>query len=88
MQFAVTADCYFPVQNMPCFTVRTKIQTKRLNPVKADRARLSPGIPSLRRHSAGLYRHQTPTELRQRPALIGDNRGSTGKVLKCLIPPG
>ncbi|KAH3855727.1 hypothetical protein DPMN_098299 [Dreissena polymorpha] len=61
MQFAVTADCHFPVQNMPCFTVRMNIQTKRLT---------------------------TPAELRQRPGLTGDNRGSTGKVFKCLIPPG
>ncbi|KAH3770753.1 hypothetical protein DPMN_172046 [Dreissena polymorpha] len=44
-------------------------------------------IPPLRRHLTGLYRHQTPEELRQRPGLTGDNRGSTGKVLKCLIPP-
>ncbi|KAH3854567.1 hypothetical protein DPMN_097110 [Dreissena polymorpha] len=35
MQFAVTADCYFPVQKMPCFTVRINIQTKKLNSVKA-----------------------------------------------------
>ncbi|KAH3810212.1 hypothetical protein DPMN_138601 [Dreissena polymorpha] len=34
--------------------------TKRLNPVKACRVPQSPGIPSLRRHSPGLYRHQTP----------------------------
>ncbi|KAH3774741.1 hypothetical protein DPMN_176132 [Dreissena polymorpha] len=37
MQFAVTADCHFPVQKMPCFTVRMNIQMKRLNPVKAGR---------------------------------------------------
>ncbi|KAH3801475.1 hypothetical protein DPMN_155126 [Dreissena polymorpha] len=58
---------------MPCFTVRMNIQTKRLNP--------SPGKPSIRRHSPGLYRHQTPAELRQRPGLTGDNRGSNGKEL-------
>ncbi|KAH3733895.1 hypothetical protein DPMN_040334 [Dreissena polymorpha] len=60
MQFAVTADCHFPLQKMPCFTVRMNIQTKRLNPVKAGRvpaeSRQSPGIPSLHRHSPGLYR--------------------------------
>ncbi|KAH3854363.1 hypothetical protein DPMN_096904 [Dreissena polymorpha] len=38
MQFAVTADCHFPMQKIPCFTVRINIQTKRLNPVKAGRA--------------------------------------------------
>ncbi|KAH3797617.1 hypothetical protein DPMN_151201 [Dreissena polymorpha] len=43
--------------------------------------RQSPGKPSLRRHSPGLYRHQTPAELRQRPGLTKDNRGSTGKEL-------
>ncbi|KAH3776166.1 hypothetical protein DPMN_177582 [Dreissena polymorpha] len=37
MQFAVNADCHFPVQNVSCFTVRMNIQTKRLNPVKAGR---------------------------------------------------
>ncbi|KAH3804905.1 hypothetical protein DPMN_133197 [Dreissena polymorpha] len=42
MQFAVTADCYFPVQKMPCFTVRINIQTKKLNPVKADRVPAEP----------------------------------------------
>jgi len=55
---------------------------------KPAESRQSPGKPSLRRHSPGLYRHQTPAELRQRPGLTGDNRGSTGKVFKCLIPPG
>ncbi|KAH3690202.1 hypothetical protein DPMN_194002 [Dreissena polymorpha] len=69
MQFAVTADCHCPVQKMPCFTVRMNIKTKRLIPVKAGRA-------PVYRHSPGLYRHQTPTELRQRPGLTGDNRGS------------
>ncbi|KAH3800375.1 hypothetical protein DPMN_154008 [Dreissena polymorpha] len=63
---------------MPCFTVRMNIQTKRLNP--------SPGIPSLRRHSPGLYRHQTPAELRQRPGLTGDNRDSTGKSRLFPVP--
>ncbi|KAH3875547.1 hypothetical protein DPMN_038815 [Dreissena polymorpha] len=61
---------------MPCFTVRMNIQTKRLNP--------SPGKPSLRRHSPGLYRHQTPAELRQRPGLTGDNR-FIPEVLNILI---
>ncbi|KAH3814295.1 hypothetical protein DPMN_142790 [Dreissena polymorpha] len=42
MQFAVTADRYFPVQKMPCFTVRINIQTKKLNPVKADRVPAEP----------------------------------------------
>ncbi|KAH3719986.1 hypothetical protein DPMN_062873 [Dreissena polymorpha] len=42
MQFAVTADCHFPVQKMPCFTVRMNIQTKRLNPVKACRVPAEP----------------------------------------------
>ncbi|KAH3846183.1 hypothetical protein DPMN_088481 [Dreissena polymorpha] len=28
MQFAVTADCHFPVQNMLCFIVRMSIHTK------------------------------------------------------------
>ncbi|KAH3833060.1 hypothetical protein DPMN_106361 [Dreissena polymorpha] len=32
-------------------------------------SRQSSGIPQLRRHSPGLYRHQTPAELRQRPGL-------------------
>ncbi|KAH3793492.1 hypothetical protein DPMN_147004 [Dreissena polymorpha] len=56
--------------------------------VEPCESRQSPGILSLRRHSPGLYRHQTPAELRQRPGPTGDNRGSTGKVFKCLIPPG
>ncbi|KAH3726256.1 hypothetical protein DPMN_052114 [Dreissena polymorpha] len=42
MQFSVTADCHFPVQKMPCFTVRMNIQTKRLNPVKACRVPAEP----------------------------------------------
>ncbi|KAH3843521.1 hypothetical protein DPMN_117040 [Dreissena polymorpha] len=42
MQFAVTADCHFPVQKMPCFTVRMNIQTKRLSPVKAGRVQAEP----------------------------------------------
>ncbi|KAH3868031.1 hypothetical protein DPMN_031168 [Dreissena polymorpha] len=63
MQFAVTADCHFPVQKMPCFTVRINIQTKRLNPVKAGRA-------PVYRHYAGTHQgYQTPAELRQRPGL-------------------
>ncbi|KAH3831536.1 hypothetical protein DPMN_032886 [Dreissena polymorpha] len=58
-------------------------QNEKVDP---GESRQSPGIPSLRRHSPGLYGHQTPTELRQRPGLTGDNRGSTGKVFKCSIP--
>ncbi|KAH3738933.1 hypothetical protein DPMN_045576 [Dreissena polymorpha] len=89
MQFSVTADCHFPVQKMPCFTVRMNIQTKRLNPVKACRV---PAEPPVYRHYAGTHRVYTGirplAELRQRPGLTGDNRGSTGKVFKCLIPPG
>ncbi|KAH3892953.1 hypothetical protein DPMN_017089 [Dreissena polymorpha] len=42
MQFAVTADCHFPVQKLLCFTVRMNIQTKRLNPVKAGRVPAEP----------------------------------------------
>ncbi|KAH3893618.1 hypothetical protein DPMN_017766 [Dreissena polymorpha] len=42
MQFAVTADCHFPVQKMLSFTVRMNIQTKRLNPVKAGRVPAEP----------------------------------------------
>ena len=45
----VIADCHFPVQKMPCFTVRMNIQTKRLNPVKAGR------VP-VYRHYAGTHR--------------------------------
>ncbi|KAH3700023.1 hypothetical protein DPMN_074987 [Dreissena polymorpha] len=42
MQFAVTADCHFPVQKMPCFIVRMNIQTKRLKPGKAGRVPAEP----------------------------------------------
>ncbi|KAH3708162.1 hypothetical protein DPMN_067601 [Dreissena polymorpha] len=71
MQFAVTADCQFPVHE------------HSNEKVKPGESRQSPGIQSLRRHSPGLYRHQTPAELGQRPGLTGDNRGSTWKVFKC-----
>ncbi|KAH3832602.1 hypothetical protein DPMN_108308 [Dreissena polymorpha] len=88
MQFAVTADCHFPVQKMPCFTVRMNIQTKRLNPVKAGRVPAEPRYTVTTPALTGAIPVQTPAELRQRPGLTGDNRGSTGKVFKCLIPPG
>ncbi|KAH3771234.1 hypothetical protein DPMN_172544 [Dreissena polymorpha] len=35
-------DCHFPVQKIPCLTVRMNIQTKRLNPVKAGRVPAEP----------------------------------------------
>ncbi|KAH3882479.1 hypothetical protein DPMN_006419 [Dreissena polymorpha] len=42
----------------------------RGSPVRKPAAyRQSPGIPLLHRHSPGLYRHQIPAELRQRPDL-------------------
>ncbi|KAH3710949.1 hypothetical protein DPMN_070447 [Dreissena polymorpha] len=88
MQFAVTVDCHFPVQKMPCFTVRMNIQTKRLNPVKAGRVPAEPRYIVTTPALTGAIPVQTPAELRQRPGLTGDNRGSTGKVFKCLIPPG
>ncbi|KAH3740626.1 hypothetical protein DPMN_047334 [Dreissena polymorpha] len=61
MQFAVTADCHFPVQKMPCLTVRMNIQTKRLNPVKAG----SPGRVLVYRHYAGTHRDYTGIRPRQ-----------------------
>ncbi|KAH3706901.1 hypothetical protein DPMN_066292 [Dreissena polymorpha] len=46
----------------------------------------SPGIPEHRRHSPGLYRHQTPAELRQRPGFNPVmNRRSPGE---CRWRPG
>ncbi|KAH3796115.1 hypothetical protein DPMN_149682 [Dreissena polymorpha] len=59
MQFAVTADCYFPVKKMPCFTVRINIQTKKLNPVKDGR------VP-VYRHYAGTHRGYNGIKPRQR----------------------
>ncbi|KAH3877206.1 hypothetical protein DPMN_001067 [Dreissena polymorpha] len=88
MQFAVTADCHFPVQKMPCFTVRMNIQTKRLNPVKAGRGPAEPWYTVTTPALTGAITVQTPLKLRQRPGLTGDNWGSTGKVFKCLTPLG
>ncbi|KAH3739638.1 hypothetical protein DPMN_046292 [Dreissena polymorpha] len=47
--------------------------------VEPCESRQSPGILSLRRHSPGLYRHQTPAELRQRPGLNGTTGTPPGK---------
>ncbi|KAH3751986.1 hypothetical protein DPMN_186594 [Dreissena polymorpha] len=76
MQFAVTADCHFPVQKMPCFTVLMNIQTKRLNPGESLQ---SPGRAPVNRHYAGTHRGYTGIRPRQscgkRPGL---NRGQPG----------
>ncbi|KAH3836407.1 hypothetical protein DPMN_109777 [Dreissena polymorpha] len=63
MQFAVTADCYFPVQKMPCFTVRINIQTKKLNSVKAG--------------TVGTV-NTSPVEPRWSLVVHGSSRWSTG----------
>ncbi|KAH3694830.1 hypothetical protein DPMN_082271 [Dreissena polymorpha] len=80
MQFAVTADCHFPVQKMPCFTVRMNIQTKRLNPVKAGRVSTEPRYTFTTPALTGAIPVQTPTELRQRPGLTGAPPGKYSNV--------
>ncbi|KAH3878545.1 hypothetical protein DPMN_002441 [Dreissena polymorpha] len=71
MQFAVTADCHFPVQKMPCFTVRMNIQTKRLNSVKAGRVLVY-------RHYAGTHRDYTGIRPGRAAATPRFNRGKPG----------
>ncbi|KAH3772018.1 hypothetical protein DPMN_173349 [Dreissena polymorpha] len=60
-------------------------QNEKVDP---GESRQSPGIPSLRRHSPGKYRHQTPTELRQRPGLTGAPPGKYSNVQYLWHEPG
>ena len=72
MQFAVTADCHFPVQKMPCFTVRMNIQTKRLNPVKAGRVPAEPRYTVTTPALTGAIRASDPDRAAATPRF---NRG-------------